>query len=77
MLSDQIELAKLSYGKLNKSIEPYNEKTDTYLRKYGGPMYANITIFDDDAIIAFYNCTGMGDSNLTLHFNNPQSATIH
>lgn len=32
-------------------------------------MYSNITIFDDDAFISFYDSIGSGESNFALHLN--------
>lgn len=69
VLIDQVSLAKSSFVKLESQMEPYVGELEAYLKKYGGVMYSNITIFDDDAFIAFYDCAGMGDSNFTLHFN--------
>ncbi len=69
LVADQVELAKVSFDRLRAHIQSYEKQTESYLRKYGGTMYSNITIFDDDAFISFYDCTGVGDSNFALHFN--------
>ncbi len=73
LVADQVELARGSFDKLSRCIQSGGKEPEDYLRKYGGIMYSNITIFDDDAFISFYDCTGLGDSNLTLHFNRSTS----
>ena len=69
LVADQVKLAKGSFDGLAVRIQSHQKQTEEYLRKYPGTMYSNITIFDDDAFISFYNCTGVGDSSFTLHFN--------
>jgi 8-oxo-dGTP diphosphatase len=66
---DQVNLAKESFEKCRRSIPGGIDHIDDHLRIYGGVMYSNITIFDDRAFIAFYNSTGIGDTNVTLCFN--------
>lgn len=66
---DQIKLAKESFEKCRHCIPAGIDHIEDYLRMYGGIMYSNITIFDDRAFIAFYNSTGIGDTNITLCFN--------
>ena len=66
-VDNQVELAVKAHKRFMSILSGSNSRS-TY-KQYGGIMYANITIFDDDAFIAFYNCTGVGDSNLTVHFN--------
>jgi 8-oxo-dGTP diphosphatase len=68
IIENQVDLAKLAYEKF-QSINLPNLESDEILKKYSGIMFSNITIFDDDAFIAFYDCTGSGGSNFTLHFN--------
>ena len=68
LIGDQVDLAKLAFEKAN-TIVLEGKKISEILKTYSGIMYSNITIFDDDAFIAFYDCTGNGDFNLTIHFN--------
>ena len=69
LVANQVEEARASFERLKARIQSYVKQTEEYLRKYGGTMYSNITIFDDDAFISFYDCTGVGSSNFTLHFS--------
>lgn len=70
MVSRQVGAARSSYTKLLKKIRKVHAgDVGRYLRSYPGILYSNITIFDDDAFISFYDSVGLGDANLTVHFN--------
>ena len=70
MVHNQVDAARGSYEKLSEQLSTLVGADEyKYLRKYAGIMYFNITIFDDDAFLSPYNTTGVGNSNLTLHFN--------
>ncbi|MHB8792518.1 MAG: NUDIX domain-containing protein [Thermoleophilia bacterium] len=74
LVNNQVEEAKDSYKKLLLSFNFIKEdNTKDYIRQYSGIMYSNITILDDDAFIAFYDRTGVGDNSITLHFNKNQN----
>ncbi len=51
-----------------KAIRSLLNKKNKCVKVYQGIMFENITIYDDTAIISFYNVTGFGDGNLTLVF---------
>lgn len=68
LIGNQVELAKAAYEKFESMVLAGVEVPDV-LKKYSGIMFSNITVFDDDAFISFYDCTGNGDNNITLHFN--------
>jgi 8-oxo-dGTP diphosphatase len=66
----QLHAAKESYKVLKSQISKLAAGRESdYLRTYKGIMYSNITIYDDDAFISFYDSTGLGDNNISLHFN--------
>jgi 8-oxo-dGTP diphosphatase len=69
LVYDQVEAARKSYKLLAKKLAQFERPLEEYLRRYSGIMYANITIFDRDAFIAYYDTTGVGDSSVTLHFD--------
>lgn len=66
---DQIELANETYEKIAKTFESRGKTVTEHLRQYSGIMYSNITIYDEDAFISFYDRTGIGDKNITLHLH--------
>ncbi len=68
LIENQIDLAKLAFEKF-ETIILTNGNISEILKKYSGIMFSNITVFDDDAFISFYDCTGSGGLNFTLHFN--------
>lgn len=69
----QVPLAERSYQRIEELFMKHTVSVDDHLRKYAGIMYSNITICDNDAFISFYNPTGVGDRNITLHFQDHQS----
>jgi 8-oxo-dGTP diphosphatase len=69
LVSQQVEAAEKSYELIDESVRTHTEKPSDKLRLYGGVMYYNITIYDDDAFISFYDAYGVGDSNITLYCN--------
>jgi 8-oxo-dGTP diphosphatase len=70
LVNNQVEEAEKSYKKLLACLNTISNRSDRdFIRLYRGIMYANITIFDDDAFIAFYDTTGIGDNSITIHFN--------
>lgn len=70
LVDSQIDLAKKCFDKFETLVPLLgNSGAPRVLKKYGGIMYSNITIFDDDAFIAFYDSTGKGDASFALHFN--------
>ncbi|MHB8159274.1 MAG: NUDIX hydrolase [Thermoleophilia bacterium] len=74
LVNNQIEEAKNSYSKLLNSFEFVKGCTEKdFIRQYSGIMYSNIIIIDDDAFIAFYDRTGIGDNSITLHFNKEEN----
>jgi 8-oxo-dGTP diphosphatase len=66
LVHNQVDMARESYDELSNLL---GADEHNYLRIYAGIMYFNITIFDDDAFLSLYSTTGLGVSNLTLHFN--------
>ncbi len=66
LVHNRVDMARESNDELSNLL---GADEHNYLRKYAGIMYFNITIFDDDAFLSPYSTTGLGDSNLTLHFN--------
>ncbi len=70
LVDNQVDRAREAYER-SKSLAPLfcNTGATGIFRRYGGIMYSNITIFDQDAFISFYDCTGIGDLNFALHFN--------
>ena len=74
LVNNQVEAAEESYKKLLACFKPIaNGRENDYIRLYNGIIYSNITIFDDDAFIAFYDSSGSGDNNITFHFNRHES----
>jgi len=70
LVTNQVGAADKVYKKLLLCIKPLaNGREQDFIRLYSGIMYANITIFDDDAFIALYDRTGIGDNSITIHFN--------
>lgn len=70
LVNNQVEEAEVSYKKLLLCLNHIsNGRERDFIRLYSGIMYSNITIFDDDAFIAFYDRTGVGDNGITIHFN--------
>ena len=70
LVVNQVYAANESYKRLYAIIDRSAKgNTEDYIRLYSRIMYSNITIFDDDAFISFYDSTGIGDNNTTLHFN--------
>lgn len=65
----QINLAKATYDRIADTFEQRNITIKDHLRKYSGIMYSNITIYDEDALISFYDTTGIGDKNITMKFH--------
>jgi hypothetical protein len=69
----QEEDADSCYNSLVKNIEMQINRgrlsghIGRYLRRYHGTMYSNITISEKEAFISFYDQTGSGDENITLH----------
>ncbi|GEM_PF-187410 len=74
LIENQVNLAKVAYQKF-ESIVLADMEISEILKKYSGIMFSNITIFDDDAFISFYDQTGVGDTNITLHFNKSVNRT--
>jgi hypothetical protein len=74
-MPDQIAEARHCVASAQKIISELAPRTNLpELRCYRGIMYSNITIMDEDAFIAFYDSTGIGVNNVTLHVklsNNP------
>lgn len=66
VVDEQVDLARKVYQVLKSKLP---DRTDQYLRRYAGIMYSNITVFDDNAIIAYYNDSGVGDNCFSLQFN--------
>jgi len=73
----QVLLAKMSYQRIKQLFTSYGVVYAEHLRKYTGIMYSNITIYDNDAFISFYDPTGVGDNNITLHFHGRESDEYH
>ena len=70
LVHNQIDAADDAFSKLQSQISKlFSADEHRHLRRYSGIMYSNITIFDDDAFIAFYDTSGLGDGNITIHFN--------
>jgi hypothetical protein len=69
LVYSQIYAARRSYITLKKELNGLTRMTSGYIKHYGGIMFNNITIYDDDAFISFYDTKGIGDINITLHFN--------
>jgi 8-oxo-dGTP diphosphatase len=70
LIYNQVQAARESYRRLVPIIEKATSRPAIeIIRKYTGIMYSNITIFDDDAFISFYDSTGVGENNITLHHN--------
>ncbi len=80
-LLPQVDLAERSFKSLEKQVTKAlrshrqalkksgkSTQMANYLRQHSNIMYSNITLYDNDAFIAFYNSTGVGADNLTLHF---------
>jgi 8-oxo-dGTP pyrophosphatase MutT (NUDIX family) len=72
---EQVQAAARSYQKCSEAVRalPRIDPKDV-LRLYSGVMYCNITIFDDDAFMSFYDSVGVGDDNITLHFHRDRNA---
>ena len=68
LVGNQVDLAKVAFEMFETITLSGMEKSE-FLKKYSGIMFSNITIFDDDAFISFYDYRGIGDSNFTLHFD--------
>jgi hypothetical protein len=66
-LPDQLGEAEDCHGRIAGYLISLFGMHEKYLRKHPGIMYANITIMDEDALIAFYDATGIGELNFTLH----------
>ena len=67
---NQLQAARESFFRLRAIVEKSrSRRLDEVVRCYSGVMYSNITIFDDDAFISFYDSTGIGENNMTLYFN--------
>lgn len=73
LIGNQIELAKKAYEEICKTLESREKELTEHLRKYSGTMYSNITIYDEDAFISFYDKAGIGDENITLQFHGKQT----
>jgi 8-oxo-dGTP diphosphatase len=70
LVYNQVEAAKKSYKRLCDCLKKSpGIKEKDFIRTYTGIMYANITVYDDDAIISFYDSTGSGDNNISLQFD--------
>jgi 8-oxo-dGTP diphosphatase len=70
LVLNQVEVAGRSFEMLARRVAELPESAEhQLLRRYTGIMYANIAVFDDDAFVAFYDTTGLGDNSPTLHFN--------
>lgn len=70
---NQVELAQRCYERFCSLDElPRERRIEDIVKRYGGIMYANITILDDDAFIAFYDTTGLGDYSFTLQCSRRQ-----
>jgi 8-oxo-dGTP pyrophosphatase MutT (NUDIX family) len=70
LVYSQVDAARRSMDKLTQRISGLPEAGEHgFLRPYNGIMYYNIAVFDDDAFVAFYDTTGLGDNAPTVHFN--------
>jgi 8-oxo-dGTP diphosphatase len=68
LMHNQVRDARVAYKRLSARIfKASGGDRGKYLRTYNGIMYANITVFDDEAFLAPYDATGEGDSSPTLH----------
>jgi len=67
---NQVWAADTAYVRLARQVHKRCPGKELHhLRRYGGIMYSNITVLDDDAFIAFYDSRGVGEDNITLQFN--------
>jgi hypothetical protein len=73
LLDKQIKLAERAYDRIGKTLKNRQKVPHDHLRRYSGIMYSNITIYDEDAFIAFYDTAGVGDENITLRFHGSRS----
>jgi hypothetical protein len=64
---DQIESARRCLEMIFSHLSP-DENQNAKVKLYKGIMYENITIYDNTALVAFYNMTGVGDRSWTLQF---------
>jgi len=71
-IDSQVNAAEKSKTGIKKLLSDHNR--EDCLKAYPGIMYANITIYDDTAIIAFYGIGGVGHDNYTLVFDGKESA---
>jgi hypothetical protein len=64
---DVVENIESSYSAITKILQNRRFKVSDHLRLYGGIMFQNITIFDEEAFISFYDATGNGPENITIY----------
>jgi hypothetical protein len=68
LADEQVKAAKSCYNGFAENIKKLAlANWKQYLHLYKGIMYANITISDKEAVVAFYDSTGIGDNSTTLH----------
>jgi hypothetical protein len=64
---DVVKNVKSSYNTIKKILQNRRFNVPEYLRLYRGIMFQNITIFDKEAFISFYDATGNGPKNITVY----------
>ena len=65
----QVQAAQNAYKKFIEDVKYFKKDPDEFIKLYGGIMFSNITIYDDDAFISFYDSKGIGELNFTLQYN--------
>ena len=75
LVNGQLDEALKSFTALSSSVRKLSSaKPEKYVRRYPGIMFANITIMDDSAMVAFYDALGIGENNLTMHLYRAQNS---
>jgi hypothetical protein len=64
---DQVKECQEAYEAFKKALRNHNVPAGDHLRVYPGIMFQNITVFDDQAFISFYDAAGNGADNITIH----------
>ncbi|MDR2053194.1 MAG: hypothetical protein LBP80_07255 [Treponema sp.] len=74
---DVVENIKSTYRDIGKMLQGKQLKVSDHLRLYPGIMFQNITIFDDEAFVSFYDATGNGPDNITIYCTGAKDKALY
>jgi hypothetical protein len=74
---DVVKNIKSSYQTIRDILEKRQMNVSDHLRLYPGILFQNITVFDEEAFISFYDATGNGLTNITIYCTSAKDKALY